>query len=189
MEVIPKNKLSHSTQKTIHGLKTYLDRSIYYYGSVLRPDYVDGESDVDILVFSDNIDSTLSQICQYLRVDRDDVKKTIWHLNQAHLIHGYKLQYSDANKHVNIEISVFNERNQKEIIDDHLSVLSLPAYILYLLYIVKFLHYRLHLISKPMYNILKRFIMGEMMGRYDENNRFFMYTPRGVGNSPQRGAQ
>ena len=173
MEVIPKNKLSHSTQKTIHGLT----------------DYVDGESDVDILVFSDNIDSTLSQICQYLRVDRDDVKKTIWHLNQAHLIHGYKLQYSDANKHVNIEISVFNERNQKEIIDDHLSVLSLPAYILYLLYIVKFLHYRLHLISKPMYNILKRFIMGEMMGRYDENNRFFMYTPRGVGNSPQRGAQ
>ena len=46
-------------------MQEYLDTKLYFYGSVQRNDYIDNVSDIDICIFSDNIDSTILKVQQY----------------------------------------------------------------------------------------------------------------------------
>jgi predicted nucleotidyltransferase len=54
-----KNKLSQEESVFFDKLKNYIDKPIYFYGSIQRDDYFPQLSDIDIDIFSDNINSTL----------------------------------------------------------------------------------------------------------------------------------
>ena len=65
------SKLKHFLDK----LKDYLDTPLYYYGSVQRKDYVAGQSDIDVAIFTDNENSIISKMCHFLHVKRKEFKK------------------------------------------------------------------------------------------------------------------
>ena len=60
-----------------------------------------------------------------------------------------------------------NENNFKEILlDEFLAPIKrAPLLVVFCLYILKFIYYRLHLISKDNYSLVKRYIQNDMMGR------------------------
>ena len=56
-----KNKLPEDVQLFLNNLKQYLDKPIYFYGSIQRPDYMSG-SDLDVDIFTDNEISTIEKL-------------------------------------------------------------------------------------------------------------------------------
>ena len=100
-----KNKLTNQQQKFLDGLSDYLDIKLLYYGSVQRYDYVDGKSDIDTDIFTDNEESTIAKIQHYLHVEKKDFKKIIWNINNK-IVRGYKIKYK--NSFIELEISIYN---------------------------------------------------------------------------------
>ena len=61
-----KNKMSHFAEKFFHKLKNYLDTKLYYYGSIQRNDYFPNSSDIDVDIFTDNEQSTITKLQNFL---------------------------------------------------------------------------------------------------------------------------
>ena len=53
-------------KKFFINLQNYLDTELYFYGSVIRNDYVKNKSDVDLCIFTDNEQSILNKLKFYL---------------------------------------------------------------------------------------------------------------------------
>ena len=54
-----KNKLTPYEQSFFDNLRNYIEKPIYFYGSIQRDDYFPQMSDIDIDIFSDNEHSTV----------------------------------------------------------------------------------------------------------------------------------
>ena len=87
------------------------------------------------------------------------------------MVYGHKVQYKDD--HITTEILVFNEKDKHDVIRDHSSKFVLPFYISYLLVILKFIYYKLELISKNLYVKLKRGLLNSV-----ENGPEFVIIPK-----------
>jgi len=159
----PKNKLTPKEKQFLDGLRDYLDTKLFYYGSIQRDDYIPGKSDVDINIFTDNTDSTISKLQHYLHVQRKEFQKIVWKIYKPNkLVTGYKLKYK--NSFINLEISVYNIKYKQIIIDDHNSKLSLPFISYCILHILKLLFYRLNIIPASVYIYIKRKIFSTGIG-------------------------
>ena len=55
-----RNKLPDNINKFFDDLTKYMDTKLYFFGSVQRNDYIHGLSDIDIDIFTDNIDSIIN---------------------------------------------------------------------------------------------------------------------------------
>ena len=73
METI-KYKLSKKKIEFLQNMQEYLDTKLYFYGSIQRFDYIDNVSDIDICIFTDNMDSTILSLQQYLNVEKKYIK-------------------------------------------------------------------------------------------------------------------
>ena len=49
---IPKHPLTHNQSVFLSRLRTFMNEPIYFYGSILRGDYIQGLSDIDVLMLS-----------------------------------------------------------------------------------------------------------------------------------------
>ena len=76
MNIIP-TVLPMNLQKYFVELKNYLDTELYFYGSVIRNDYVKNKSDVDLCIFTDNEQSTINKLKFYFHIESKDIKKVI----------------------------------------------------------------------------------------------------------------
>lgn len=151
----PKNKLTPKEKQFLDSLSDYLDTKLFYYGSIQRDDYVPGKSDVDINIFTDNTESTITKLQHYLHVQRKEFQKIVWKVNKANkLVTGYKLKYQ--NSFIKLEISVYNIKYKQIILDDHNSKLDLPFIPYCILHILKLLFYRLNIISANIYMYIKK---------------------------------
>ena len=65
METI-KYKLSKKKTEFLQNMQEYLNTKLYFFGSIQRADYIDNVSDIDVCIFTDNMDSTLLSLQQYL---------------------------------------------------------------------------------------------------------------------------
>ena len=65
-----RNELPIKLKRFLDKLSDYLDTPLYYYGSIQRKDYVAGQSDIDVSIFTDNEHSVIAKMCHYLRVKR-----------------------------------------------------------------------------------------------------------------------
>lgn len=154
------NKLTEKQLIFFQKLKNYIDKPIYFYGSIQRNDYYPGKSDVDIVIFSENEQSLILMLCNFLNLNKTNFKKCIYKLKNT-IFNGFKAKYKDKETNLNIEISLFDEKFKNEIINEHSRNLVLPFYISFVLYIIKFFYYDIGFISNDFYKSCKRFLMNE----------------------------
>jgi len=171
METI-KNKLSDYEKNFFTKLQNYIEKPLYFYGSIQRDDYFPQLSDIDIDIFSDNVNSTLNLLQNLLNLKKYEFKKSFYKMNKTNkLIPGYKHKYSDKNNKLTVEMSVYDEKYKEDILHEHRSKFNLPLYISIGLIFLKILHYNLGVLSIYYYSKLKKFLTNEC---YDNNKSEFI---------------
>ena len=162
-----KNKLSAYEKEFFYKMRSYIDKPIYFYGSIQRDDYFPQLSDIDIDIFSDNEFSTLTMLQNYLNLSKNEFKKSIYKMNTTNtVIPGYKTKYFDTINKLTIEISVYNDKYKDDILEEHLSKFNLPFYIIFILVILKILHYNLGMLPIVYYSKFKKLLTN----KYFDNN-------------------
>jgi hypothetical protein len=179
METIHKNnRLSEHASDFFNRLRNYLDTKLYFYGSILRTDYLPGQSDIDVDIFTDNEAQIISQMSAFLHIPKQKFKKIILRSSSSklnnnlfqngspssNLIHGHKVTYYDMDNSLKVEFSIYNEKNKREILMVHLSKSNLPIHASFLLWILKILFYHLQLISTENYRFLKHNTLSLLIG-------------------------
>ena len=142
-------------------LKNYMDTELYFYGSVNRPDYVHGQSDIDVAIFTDNEYSTITKLQHFLHVKRNSFDKVVWRL-EGHIIYGYKIK---CDKFINskCEIAIYNNDFKDILLKDMTRYNVVPFHIAVLLFILKTLHYTFPILSSKTYSAYKRLVFNKIM--------------------------
>ena len=153
-----KKKLTQNENIFFNDLSLYIDKEIYFYGSIQRADYIRGKSDIDVCVFTDNDSSTLQQLCNFLNVKRSEFIKVLYKINNT-MINGHKIKHKDEIKKINVEISVYNNKYKNAVLYDHENYSCQPFYTITVLIILKFLYYILGIIPEDVYKKLKQFLI------------------------------
>ena len=152
-------KLSKDKYIFFKNLEDYLGETLIFYGSIKRIDYFNESSDIDITVITDNVNSVLIKLTNYLKIDKNKITKIYQKFNQEDkLIYGYKIKYIDEEKNLNFDILVYNKKYSKEVLQNIYEINNLPFYVTFMLYILKTIYYKLNLISKKKFLDIKNFI-------------------------------
>ena len=169
-----KNKLSNYEEYFFNKLKLFIDKPIYFYGSIQRYDYFPQLSDIDIDIFSDNIDSTLNKLAVFFDANKHDFKKIFYKMDKTNkLISGYKYKYIDTINSLTVELSMYDEKYKQDILKEHISKFNMPYYINFILIILKVFHYNLGILPIYYYSLMKKYLTNKL---YDGNkSEFFVY--------------
>ena len=154
-----RNKLTDDEYMFFKNLSGYLETQIYFYGSVQRPDYFPGRSDIDIDIFTDNETATLSKLQHHLHIPKEKFKSFVGKLNNNRIVKGTKVMYKSQDEEFSAEISIYNEKYKDIVLYEHQSKSSLPFYITFCLVILKFLYYDLHLFPIEYYSPVKKWLL------------------------------
>jgi hypothetical protein len=166
MNTIP-TKLPPKIQRLFQKIENNLDAELYFYGSVTRSDYIQGKSDIDVAVFTDNEYSDVNKLQHILGVHKPSVKKIAWKLNET-MIYGYKIKIED----INCEISIFNNNFKEVLVDEYTKPNKNQSVIIHtLLYMLKLFYYQIPLIPKQTYVNLKKYILNEIIAKKDSEYR------------------
>lgn len=162
------NNLKHF----LENLSVYIDEPIFIYGSILRPDY-NIKSDIDVCVFTNNINSLMLKLQHFLSVNKQNFKKIFWRLpNTKRLAIGNKIFYENKENNLLVEISLYDKKYKQEILNEHYSKTILPFYATFLLFIIKYLHYDLSILNRKNYAYLKKNILSVGIGK--KKDEFFV---------------
>lgn len=162
------NKLPIYSTIFFNKLKMYIEKPIYFFGSIQRQDYFEGKSDIDVDIFTEYPESTLMALQNFLNIDESSFKKVIWRSNNS-IIEGHKLMYKELDNNLIVEFSIYEEKYKKDVLDEHRYKMILPFYIIGLLLIVKYFYYILEIIPHKIYTKIKRFILNTLTFKnYDE---------------------
>jgi len=149
---LPEKASSFLTQ-----LGDYLGITLLYFGSVQRNDYFEGHSDIDIDVFTENEQSTLTKMQQFMKTPSRKFKKVAWRLHDSkRMVYGYKMMYEDKVNAFIIEFSVYNNKFKEDILVEHLKKTVLPWYCTFILIIIKTLYYKMGLLPKDVFSYFKK---------------------------------
>jgi predicted nucleotidyltransferase len=172
-EIFDKNmKKNPNVKEFLKNLSVYINEKIYIYGSSLRPDY-NSKSDVDIAIFTNNLNSLKEKIQHFLVTEKKNFKQVFWRLpHSRRLCIGYKIIYKNKIKNIIVEICLYNEKFKEEILKEHYSKNILPFYATFLLYIIKFLFYDIELLNKNYFIYFKKFIFTSLIGK--KKDEFFV---------------
>jgi hypothetical protein len=152
-----KNKLSPEIKKFYKKLSEHIDEKIYFYGSIQRLDYLPEYSDIDIHIFSENVHETINKLSNYLHINKkDEVQKiAIYLANTKNMIYGYKIEYTCKKLNFNTEITVYNIKYKSATLQEDIAVINIPFLFGIVLYIIKFLYYKLQILNKKQYQYYK----------------------------------
>ena len=163
------NKLPESAQIFLTQLSDYIGITLLYFGSVQRNDYFEGHSDIDIDVFTENEQSTLTKMQQFMKIPSSKFKKVAWRLNHnKRMVYGYKIMYEDPKKQFDIEFSIYNNKFKEDILVEHLKKTILPWYCTFFLIVLKTMHYKLGLLPKDAFSYLKKKVLTFCIGTDDD---------------------
>ena len=155
-----KNKLSPYEKDFFNKLSNYIDTKLYFYGSIQRDDYKPGYSDIDVDIFTENVNSTISKMQNVLNVSKEDFKKFVSKpLKKQGIIHGYKLKYKEPENNFKTELSIYDTKYKDDILYEHGRKTNLPFIVSMLLIIIKFLYYNIEILPKKIYLIIKDYIV------------------------------
>jgi hypothetical protein len=164
---LPKN-----VKEFLYKLSEYLDTDLYFYGSINRPDYIHGKSDIDIAIFSYNLKSTITKLQHVLHVNEKDFDKIKWNLNGFN-INGYKIKCNnEAEKIMDIkcEIAIYDSNFKKIVLNDLKNYNYVPWYIQSSIYVLKTLHYTFPIISNKTYLKYKVYLFNKLT--YKKDSKF-----------------
>lgn len=157
MEEIDK-KLTDKQKEFFNKLSIYIDKPLYFYGSIYRADYLPGKSDIDVDIFTDNESSTIQMLCNFLNINKSEFRKSFYKIN-SRIINGFKAKYKNDINNIEVELSVYNEKYKNIILEEHGRCKNMPFYISFILIIVKFFYYKLGMISNETYKFIKLNLM------------------------------
>lgn len=151
-------------------LGNYLDTKLYYFGSVQRRDYFPESSDVDVAIFTDNVQGTITKMQSILNVNKKDFKKFVWKLNSSDIMaNGHKLLYKEPDNNFVAEFSIYDDKFKDKILFEYHDKQELPYYATVLLIIAKYLYYSFALIPGYWYTAMKKFILSYLIGRKEDH--------------------
>ena len=162
---IPKHPLTHNQSLFLSNLRTFMNEPIYFYGSILRGDYIQGLSDIDVLMFYDDDVLANNKLVKYFKFlatkepkENIHIKSTrfIYHSKETKkIISGYKVKYQDIEKAIPVEITIYKKEYQKLMLDEQKKKANVNIFIIWFLIIFKILAYRYRLISEEMFKFVK----------------------------------
>jgi predicted nucleotidyltransferase len=161
------NKLPQKQLHFFEMLRDYLQIPLYFFGSVQRMDYFQGYSDIDLCIFTDNTQATISQIQYYLAIPAYKIKKFVWVINQT-TIKGYKIMYKIKEEKFFCEMSIYAKHNREQVLQEHYKKLNIPLYACYLLLILKYFHYYWNILDRVFYKRLKKWVLSYAIGLRDD---------------------
>jgi predicted nucleotidyltransferase len=165
-----KNKMPEYNEIFFEKLKNYLDTKLYFFGSVQRDDYFPTSSDIDVAIFTDNINSTITKLQIFLNKDRNEFKKFVWRLNYDNsLVKGYKIMYKEPENNFVVEISIYDEKYKKGVLAEHNGKKNLPFYATISLIIIKYLFYTFNIIPAEWYIYLKKLILTKLIFKKNDD--------------------
>jgi len=164
-----KHPLPKNTVQFYKELSEYLNTKILFYGSVQRADYFPNYSDIDVDIFSDNVHSTVEKMKHFLHLDKSKVKKVVWKLSNNRIVTGYKIKYVDEESKFRTEFSIYDEQFKEDVLRNHMEKTILPYYATVMLFIIKFLYYKLEILDKSSFIYLKRKILSTGIGLPEED--------------------
>lgn len=163
-----KNNMPENAQKFFTRLQNYLDTTIYYYGSIQRFDYISDCSDIDAAIFTENFDSTILKLQNFLNEKRSSFKKFVLRLECCNKVaYGYKIKYQDKYDTFTAEIAIYSEKIKDSALKEQLGKCDIPFYVSLLLYILKTLYYRLQIIPFKTFISLKRYCINILVNGKD----------------------
>jgi predicted nucleotidyltransferase len=155
--------LPRSVKDFFYNLKNYLDTDLYFYGSINRQDYIHGKSDIDVAIFTDNEYSVMNKLHGILYSKKDDFKKVIWKL-EGKIIYGFKIKCNpNLLNGAECEIAIYNNDFKEHLLNEFERNDRIPILVSIIIYILKFLHYNIPLISRDVYVKLKRIIFNRLI--------------------------
>jgi len=165
-----KQKLPENVTIFFKNLSKLLETKLLFFGSVQRQDYFPGNSDIDVDIFTENISSTLAKMQHFLHINKKKFKKIIWRLNDEKktFVRGYKVMYNSPDGLFSAEFSIYDEKFKQDVLREHLMKTKLPFYAYWMLIAIKFLYYKLKLLSRETFTYLKKKIMSLMIGLPDD---------------------
>ena len=144
-----KNRLTEYKYNFLSNMKEYLETEFIFYGSIKRLDYLENNSDIDIAILTDNPSSMLAKIKNYLNIKYTKIRKIYQTFNnQPSLINGYKFTYKDDEHNWGFDVVIYDEIYRDIIIKDIYCINNLTLITTVILYILKILYYKLHVISQ-----------------------------------------
>jgi predicted nucleotidyltransferase len=166
-----RNPLSPFAMNFFTDLKNYLECPLYFFGSIQRGDYLPNSSDIDVDIFTENENSTITKLMNFLNVERNKFKRCVWKLNNFNneLAYGYKIMYKSKENNFSVEFSIYNEKYKHKILYEHNDKKDIPLYATVLLIILKFLYYTLHIIPSNWYVKSKKFVLSRMLFKKDDH--------------------
>lgn len=153
-------RLTDKQRDFFDGLSLHIDKPLYFYGSVNRSDYIKGKSDIDVDIFTDNENSTIHKLCDYLKLKKNDFKKCVLKTKNK-VIYGYKVEYENEKDGIQTEMSIYNDSYKEYVLRDHSIGNNLPFYVVFALYIIKYIYYNLGILPKKIYKQIKKILMNE----------------------------
>jgi hypothetical protein len=119
-------------------MEEYLDTTLYFFGSIQRVDYIDNISDIDICIFTDNIDSSILSLQQYLNIEKKNIKQFYIKSRNKQIRNGYKLFYK--NSFIKLEISIYDNKYKKNVLEELINVIYIPYFYSIILLILKYIN-------------------------------------------------
>ena len=159
-----KNKIPDDIQNIINKFKKYIDTNIYYYGSVQRDDYFINNSDIDIIIFTDNTEAMIHKVSHYFHIKKKKIRKIVWNYKNNY-IEAYKVMYYSNNPNFRLEIIISDEKYKKYILDyQRMPIYNMTFYISLLLIILKYFYYNWQILPSSYYKYYKQIIFNHIRG-------------------------
>jgi predicted nucleotidyltransferase len=164
-----RQKIGDDNYYFLNSLQEHIGNELLFFGSIKRCDFIQENSDVDIAIISDNVNSTLKKLQNFLGLHDNKIRKIIQKIpNKNSVIYGYKTNCERDD--ISLEIVIYDEKYRKDIMVHIDKINNLPFYILFPLMVIKIFYYKLHIISKDFLNLIKKLILNNYLHQeLDEN--------------------
>ena len=158
---LPKHPLTIEQSRFFSKLRSFLPEKLYFYGSILRDDFLPGLSDIDVLYFTkDDLKTTVKNAYRYLQQDTRATKIQMLHFlyhssGTKQIISGYKLKYTNIPDGIIVELSIYDDKFKHMIMDEQRKKASIPFYIVWTMMFLKMLAYKYRVLPEDTFRWVK----------------------------------
>ena len=160
---IPKHPLTMNQSNFLSALRNIMSNPVYFFGSIIRGDYLPGLSDIDVLYFADNIHKETNDMYRFMQSQSHEnptievkKKRFLYHSKETtNIISGYKVKYTDLDGAIPIEVSIYDIKNKDSVLREQLTKANLPVPIIWFLIILKTMAYKFRMIPEETFKWLK----------------------------------
>jgi len=155
-----KKRLGDNKYYFLKKLQDYIGEELIFFGSIKRCDFFEENSDIDIAIITDNMNSTIKKLQSYFNIGDDKMRKIVQKIpNTNKIIYGYKTNYENECQQLSIEIILYHEKYRNDILEHINRINNFPYYITFPLIILKFLFYKLNIISSDVLKYFKSLLI------------------------------